>query len=432
MPIYVVGGYVRNSLAGLPPSDIDLAGPTIPAILGLEPKYRVRVVNFSLGTAIIKAGAEEYEYTPFRIEHYSEGGHHAPSSVLFTSDMKVDAARRDFTCNSVYYDPIKDELYDFFGGMADIEKKIIRAHAPDKIFASDGLRILRLVRQACELGYKIEGNTAKAAMQHAPLLNDISAERKRDELIKILNADTKYGIEDAHYRGLKLLHKMGLWKYLIPDVDECEGVAQNPLYHKYDVLEHTFRAVRYAPPRVRLAALMHDLGKPYCVRKYGNMHGHEKASENIARFRLGQNGLKFPNNVVEETARLCALHMYDVSGQARENTLKMFIAKNYDIIDRLVDLNEADTKATGTIAETDDEHRFTRLKWQLVEQNAPIYREDLFIDGTDVTGAGFSGTDVGAVMDELHRDCLLDPKLNNREWLLGRIAKMAKAAKVSK
>lgn len=423
-PVYVVGGYVRNHFAGLGTTDIDLAGPIAATALGVEPEKRVRPVNYRLGTAVIKSGREEYEYTPFRTENYAPGGGHTPIDVFFTTDMKADAARRDFTCNSIYYDPIKDEIYDYFGGVADIEKHILRAHNPQAVFASDGLRILRLVRLACELGFKIDGETAKAAMARAEYLKDISPERKRDELDKILIADTKYGVENAHYRGLKLIERMGLWPYIIPEVAACSGLQQNPKYHKFDVQEHTFRTVLVAPPKLRLPALMHDLGKAYCMEHYGNMHGHEAAGVNIAKFRLGNTGLRYPNDKVEWVCRLVGAHMYDMTGTTSDAKVRLFVAENFDIVDDLVDLIAADSAATGFPHE-ESEHRFLQVKWQLIEENAPITLADLEINGEDVTARGITGERVGAILNELLRDCIIDPRLNNRAWLEKRLDRLA-------
>ncbi len=426
-PVWIVGGYTRNHFAGLGETDIDLAGPVVATALGIEPAHRVKMVNYRLGTALIKCGRDEYEYTPFRTENYAAGGEHRPEAVYFTTEIRLDASRRDFTCNSIYYNPMTDEIYDPYNGISDIEKGILRAHNPEKVFASDGLRILRLVRLACELGFKIEGETAKAAMARAEYLKDISPERKRVELERILVADTKYGVQNAHYRGLKLLERMELWQYLIPEVAECAGVEQNPEYHKFDVLEHTFRTVLYSPPKIRLAALMHDLGKPYCVKTFGNMHGHERASEHIARFRLGTKGLRYPNETVDYVARLCANHMYDMDRRTGDAKMRLFVVKNFDIVDDLVDLNAADAKATGVEREH-SEARFLNFKWKLIEERAPLTLSDLEIDGNDLVSLGLEGEEIGAALDEMFRTCVVDPKLNNREWLLDHAAKLASRA----
>ena len=180
-PIYAVGGFVRNKIAGLGETDIDIAGPAIAEALGISRRYQTKIVNYKLGTAIIRYNDDKYEYTPFRVERYAPGGEHTPVEVRFTTDLRQDAMRRDFTCNSIYYDITNDKIIDPLNGIADIEKKIIRSYNPQRTFSSDGLRILRMIRLAVETGFKIDGETAKAAKANAPLLRDISAERLPSE-----------------------------------------------------------------------------------------------------------------------------------------------------------------------------------------------------------------------------------------------------------
>lgn len=422
MPIYVVGGFVRNHIAGLGTTDIDIAGPVIAEALGISRRYQTKVVNYKLGTAIIKYGDDKFEYTPFRVERYEPGGAHTPSEVMFTTDVRQDALRRDFTCNAIYYDITNDKIIDPLGGKADIERKVLRSNNPQKIFASDGLRILRMVRLAVELGFKIESETAKCAKANAHLLADISAERKREELDRILLADVKYGNEGAHYRGMRLIHQLGLWKYLIPQMEECAGLMQNPKYHRFDVLEHINQTVRFAPPEIRLSALMHDIGKPYCVKNFGNMHGHESVSGNIVRFLLGEKGLKYPNAVVDEVEWLCRNHMYDMARNTKEAKLRIFVAQNFDKIDKLCALMEADDKARGM----DDEHKEIRLKavkQRLIEENAPLKITDLALDGSTLIREGIQPIKIGGVLQELWRACVIEPRLNNEEWLLSRVRK---------
>ena len=414
--IYITGGYLRNAICGLGKTDIDLCGPVVATALGLPKNCYIKTVNFRLGTSIIRFEDEEYEYTPFRTESYSEGGSHSPSYVSFTSDIRLDARRRDFCCNSLYYDIKKGELLDFSGGVSDCENKILRSKNPDEIFSSDGLRLMRLCRIAAETGFKIESKTGAAALKHAALLKDISPERKRDELVKILNADRKYGVENAHYRGLKLMQKLGLFQYVVPRLAECDGVEQNPEYHKYDVLEHILQTVRFADPSVRLAALFHDIGKPYCQKTFGKMHGHEVASARAAKDALGQFGLRFPSEVVEETEKLCRLHMYDMNGQTSEGKVRLFIAHNADIIDKLILLIKADRAGSG-LRDVPSEHRFEKIKAQMLLGGTPFSQADLNIDGVKLMEIGYKGAAIGAILAEIHDKCILDPHLNTAEWL---------------
>lgn len=422
-PVYVVGGYVRNALCGLGKTDIDICGPFVATALTLPKDARVRMVNFRLGTSIISYMGQEYEYTPFRIEKYAEGGAHTPTEIFFTTDIVADANRRDFTAGSVYYDVNNDKFIDFNGGILDIERRVLRAKNPEKIFEADGLRILRLVRIAAETGFKIDADTAKVAMAHAEYLHDLAPERIAQELDKILVADTKYGTAGAHYRAIKLLYKMGLFPYIIPQVKECENIPQNPAYHKYDVLEHTFQCVKYADPSVRLAALFHDLGKAYCYHLYKNMYGHELISANIVREALGQNGLKYSKQIINETAKLCLNHMYDMGGITSESKVKLFIAKNYDIIHKLTLLMQADKMATGKVEELVP-HRFSVIEEKMIQENAPLHLNDLQIDGNIIAGIGFEGKQVGETLEKLWNECIINPKINNSDWLTSAAQKL--------
>ena len=348
-PIYIVGGYVRNILGGLPPSDIDIAGRPLPDGLKLPRGWFFATTYRRMGTALIKCRYRsdiELEYTPFRTEKYAPGGGHVPVSVSFDADLESDAERRDFTVNSIYYDIRSHRLVDPFGGAEDIKKRIMRAVDPERVFSSDGLRLMRLVRIAAETGFGIERATADEAMKRAPLLADITPNRKRDELLKILMADTVYGVEDAHYRGLKLLREYGFLQYVIPELAELGTIAQPSEHHKYDALEHTFRVVRVCPPELRLAALMHDIGKTEAVRRTGRMVNHDVYGEEMTRRILGE--MKFPVKTADRVARLVRWHMYDKDAKTRSGKMLVFTARNADIIDDLETLIRADRAGRGT------------------------------------------------------------------------------------
>ncbi len=418
-PIYLVGGCVRNAYGGLGDTDVDLCGPLIATALNLPRGARVKIVNYRLGTALISFMGGNYEYTPFRLEKYAEGGSHAPAEIKFTTSLEADALRRDFTVNSIYVNAATGEVKDPVGGIADIERKVLRSCSPERTFASDGLRLMRLARIAAETGYKIDGATARAAMTYAENLKDISGERKRDELDKILRADIKYGVADAHYRGLKLLSRFGLLPYIVEPLADAASIPQNPEYHSYNVLEHTFRTVKAAAPEVRLAALMHDIGKPYCYNLYGNMHGHEKAGGIITRDVLGQRCLRYPKETVERVAALVENHMYDRDGMTKEGKLRLFIAEHFDLIDDLAELMRADKIGTGKIAAEDiPQNRLVAVRNKMLDEGVPLTLSDLEISGADLTDMGYEGKDVGDLLSDAFRQCVLTPHLNNRDWLM--------------
>ncbi|MBR4745669.1 MAG: CCA tRNA nucleotidyltransferase [Clostridia bacterium] len=212
--LYMVGGAVRNSLMNLPVTDIDICGKLLPKEVESVAKkcgYKCQVVNEKLGTCLITVSdAEQYEYSTFRKEAYSHG--HTPDSVTFVSDIKVDAKRRDFTIGAIYYDILKQEYIDIYNGELDIKNKVIRTvETPEYVFSADGLRILRLVRFATELDFKIDKFTLLGAKNHVRKLNEISPERKLKELKLILYSDFRYGNVN---NCIKYFNKLNVNKYL--------------------------------------------------------------------------------------------------------------------------------------------------------------------------------------------------------------------------
>lgn len=215
--LYVVGGYVRNSILGLPNDDVDICSSLTLDKLEkiLKPtEYQIKTKNRSLGTAIITVDDEKYEYSTFRRETYGQDGSHAPESVEFITTPDEDAKRRDFTINSIYYNINKDEILDFYNGIDDIKKKIVRAvETPDFVFSKDGLRIFRLFRFQCELNFKIDKDTLLSAIKYADLMQDISSERKVQEITKILHSPKRYPISkpNSFMKAFKIFNKYQLW-----------------------------------------------------------------------------------------------------------------------------------------------------------------------------------------------------------------------------
>lgn len=217
VPFYVVGGYPRNALLfGRNLSDYDICGPLTVSELTekVQPYAKVIPVNPRIGTVLICYKGENYEYTTFRRDSYPIGGVHTPTEVEFVRSVEEDSLRRDFRVNSLYIDVLSEEVIDPLGGLADIEKRVLVTSNGRKTFDEDGLRLLRLVRFACELGFKVEEQTLEYAKELAHLIKDISAERIIVELKKILLSDSKNGVKNAPIEGIKLLLEIGLDKYI--------------------------------------------------------------------------------------------------------------------------------------------------------------------------------------------------------------------------
>ncbi len=223
-PLFLVGGYVRNHIARLPCSDVDICGCLeLDAVAKILPQgYEMKVKNRELNTCEIVCGSEIYEYATFRKEVYKNGGVHTPFQITFDATIVEDVSRRDFTCNSLYYEIIKDKLIDFYGGEQDIKaKKLKTVETPDFVLKNDGVRILRMIRFASELNFSIDDETYAAAENYKTNLAKISKERIRQEFTKIVNASKTYSKYDRKslfnrnrgYNGIKLIDKLDLWRY---------------------------------------------------------------------------------------------------------------------------------------------------------------------------------------------------------------------------
>ena len=430
--LYAVGGMVRNACLGLPVQNMDVASPMpVAEARALLEAHGVacREKGAFFGTLDIVMGAYVFEYASFRAEEYGAGGAHRPNAVRFGATLAEDAFRRDFTVNALYYDILQEECVDPTGGLADLEARVIRATSPDPaiILRDDGLRILRMARFAAELGFSVESGTLAAARENAVGIADISPERIREELDKILLADIRYGGKSQQVLfGLHLLAESGALPVILPEVAAGAGIAQRPEYHAYDVQEHMLRACAAAKPErtARLAALLHDVGKPVMVEKTGRMLGHDAVGADISREILTR--LKYPNAVREDVAALVRHHMYDLNGNAKETTLRRrFAGWGAEFTLALADLREADVHGSGRIlGEVKSAARWRALVARMREEGAPLSPAELNCTGADIMEwLGLSASPrIGAVKHRLLLHCACHPKDNCR----ARLKKIAK------
>ncbi len=419
-PLYIVGGYVRNKLlwGDYEGTDIDICSALIPdeIMQKLEGKAVVLPVNPRIGTLKIILEDEQYEYTCFRRDSYPSGGQHTPKEVAFVKDIREDALRRDFTVNALYCEVLSGEVIDPTGfGLIDLKDRVIRtAASPDKVFKEDGLRLMRLVRFAAELGFSIEESTFRAAAKYRDNLKDIAAERKRAEFDKILAADSKYGINDAHYKGLYTLGQLGLWQHIIPEMEEAIGFPQRQDIHKHDVYNHILESVRLSPPNTRLALLLHDIGKPPAVKAEGNMHRHAAISADMAKRILGQS-LRYPKAVVQRTERLIRNHMYDMDGKTGLGKLRVFIQKNHDIIEDLLLVREADGRATGNTYDATAVDRMRDCYRDMQLNRIPFSLRDLDINGIDILELGAINVELSELLKGVLTECAKQGRRLSRE-----------------
>jgi len=426
--LYLVGGQVRNSLLGLPGSDWDVASRALPkevaALLG--DAYDLRQINPRLGTIVIRRGEMALEYTSFRTESYGSGGVHAPERVQVGASLEEDALRRDFSVNALYYDILAERVEDPTGrGLEDIARRKIRTTTedPTAIIEDDGLRLLRMVRLAAELGFTIDRELFDKARQNRGLIRDISRERIAAELEKILLADQKYALLSripGHLRGLLFLRGCGLLGELFPELEEGAGLEQG-MYHKYSVLFHSIYTAGWAPPTLvlRLAGLMHDVGKPRVWRETGRMVGHDKLGAKIAEARLV--ALGFPKLVCRNVAELVAAHMFDLRGEARESRIRRKVRQlGYQRFLQMADLREADVRGSGLEqGRVESAQRFRMVAEKMQREGAPLTPAELAISGREIMER-FDlppGPLVGALLEELLKVCVQKPSQNQPEKL---------------
>ena len=427
--LFVVGGHVRNTLLGLPVSDTDVTSSLRPdeiKALCLENGFKTVDKGIAFGMVEVHIGKKAYEHTTFRADSYAEGGSHRPSSVSFSDSPFEDAFRRDFSVNALYASVLSGEILDPTGGLADLDKRLIRTTSadPHAILKDDGLRLLRLCRFAAELGFDIEEKTRDAAKELAFLLSDISAERVRDEFVKILMADSKYGLaaENSVLRGLHLMDELGLIDVILPELAACRGVPQSARFHRFPVLEHIFRTTALSKPilPLRLACLFHDAGKPVMLEANGNMHGHDVESERICREAMAR--LRFDNAATELVCWLVRHHMFDLDGRAKDSTLKKrFCRWGEEKTLLLSDIREADF--SGSLGETiavPSALRWRRVLNEMKDRHTPFNESALAVTGRDLMEALSlpPSPEIGRIKAALLEHCAVRPQDNTREKLL--------------
>lgn len=423
-PLYVVGGAVRDVLANLTPNgnrDWDICSPMpFETFLSVATDcgFTVKSVFRNTGTIKLLDGENnEYEYCSFRSDKYVRGTH-VPVEIFFTDNIELDARRRDFTANAVYFDIKRADFVDPLDGIAAIKEKRLTTVAPaQKVFGEDGLRLMRLARQAGCFDFTPDAECLLGATANAALIDDITPERIFTELKQILSADKKYGVKDGHYRGLKLLEETGVLARILPELTLGKGMSQRADFHKYDILEHSLRTALYAEEEVRLAALLHDVGKPFCTLRDGNSYAHPQEGARIASEILTR--LKAPKKTIEHVHALIKWHMYDLDCKTGENKLRRFFVSNLPILDDLLLLKQADFSACMD----DLSPAPTRLRWQtLLEkmhaENAPLHIKSLALSGKDLLEAGIPAHQIGEVLNGLLLHTAVNPKDNQKERLL--------------
>ena len=431
---YVVGGSVRDALLGRAADDWDLATDARPdRLLAIFPGA---VYENQFGTVAIREGDTTHEVTTFRTDHdYAD--FRRPHRVEFGDDIRLDLARRDFAVNAIAWgaepgaagaesattgdgstatgaDRPAPAIVDPFEGVVDVERRVIRAVGePAKRFREDALRMVRAVRLAAVLDFTIDPPTFAAIAENAPLAAHVSGERVAAELGKLLGSPRPSV-------GLRLMDETRLLDVLLPEIAAQRGIAQNKIEGE-DLLGHTLRTVDAAPagePVVRLAALLHDIGKPSTIDE-GPFRGHDVVGADLARTLLER--LRLPRAVTERVVHLVRNHMFTYESTWGDPGVRRFIQRvGSDAIDDLFALREADNVGSGVPS---DAHALGELQARVageLEASAVLDLSRLAVNGDDLMAElGLpQGPHLGKLLDELLELVIAEPKRNDRATLL--------------
>jgi putative nucleotidyltransferase with HDIG domain len=412
-----VGGSLRDVLSDRVPVDWDLATAALPE--ETQALFPGSLYENAFGTVAVRTddpAIGEVEITTFRSDHdYAD--YRRPHSVEFSRSVELDLARRDFTVNAIAWGAEPDgelRLVDPHGGRADLSAATLRAVGdPATRFEEDALRMLRAVRLAATLGFTIEPATRSALEARAELVRNLSGERIGEEMRRLL-ASPRPSV------GLRLLAATGLLDHLAPELAAQRGVPQNKVPGE-DLWDHTLRTVDGAvadPPRIRLAALLHDIGKPSTMAD-GRFVGHEIIGADQARDLLEK--WRWPTAERERVAQLIRQHMFGYVPIWSDTAVRRFIVKvGRDSLDDLFLLREADNIGSGHTPNAGrlDEFR-ERVRAQL-ESGAALDLKGLAVDGSDLMAEfGWEpGPVVGTTLERLLERVIGDPTLNTRDRLL--------------
>lgn len=455
--IYLVGGGVRNLVLGKVPENCDLTTNATPEQSLEVLKMYSPFYNNDFGTVSynVTVGDKEelYEITTYRSEkEYSD--FRRPDNVSWGKTLEEDVTRRDFTVNAMVVS--RTEFIDLVNGLVDFEKGLVRAVGEPRLrFGEDALRMMRAIRFAAKLGFSIEEKTLEAIGEKAELLEKISKERVREEFLRILGSN--YPAD-----GVRLLISTRLMEYFMPEILEGRGTMQGG-HHKLSVLDHMLEALQECPstdPVVRLATLLHDIGKPrsqrFKCRKCGKMfrdlsadkaglaeemttcascgfsqptrgmvtfYGHEVIGARMAKEIVER--LKFNRKQIDKIVILVRWHMFAYQPEMTDAAIRRLIRKvGKENISDMVMLRIADRKGSG--AKTTS-WRFMELQKRIGEQLfEPMEINDMVVNGLDVMEVlkVTPGPIIGKVLKELFEEVLEDTGKNNREYLLKRIGEV--------
>ncbi len=433
---FLVGGCVRDLLRGEKPKDWDVTTNATPEeIVSLFPKTfyennfgTVSVVNES-ATADEDETLRNVEITPYRMEaKYSDKRH--PDSVSFTNNIEDDLKRRDFTVNAMALNNVSGEMIDLFEGQKDLKNKIIKAVGdPLERFSEDALRMMRAVRFSTELEFTIEKNTLNAIKEKGSLLDKIAKERIRDEFIKIIMSNNPD-------KGMDVLRETGLLSYVMPEIEEGFQVKQNK-DHIYDVWNHSIKALKHSadkgfPLNIRIAALLHDVGKPKSRRwdeqkKDYTFYGHDVVGGKMSVKILAK--LKFPKKDIDTITKLVRYHLFfsDVEKITLSAVRRIVRNVGQENVWDLMKVRFCDRIGMGRPKETP--YRLRKYESMIDEaMRAPVTVGMLKVNGARImeTAGEKPGPRIGFILHALLEEVLDNPELNTKEYLEEKVVELSR------
>ena len=418
---YAVGGCVRDSLLGREPDDWDVTTSAKP--LQVKEVFRHTIdTGIQHGTVTVMLDHEGFEVTTYRIDGEYEDSRH-PKEVIFTANLVEDLKRRDFTINAMAYND-RSGIVDAFGGMEDLDKGVIRCvgEARER-FREDALRMLRAVRFSAQLGFVIADDTRAAITELAPSLVKISAERIQVELVKLLMSKHPDYMRDAY--------QLGITQIVLPELDEAFLTKQNNPHHMYSVGEHQMQTLLHteADKSLRIAALLHDIGKPRTKTTdaggIDHFYGHAQLGEKMAFDVLKR--LKFDNDTITKVRKYVQYHDYDI--EPNPKSVRRAINKIGEAyFAQVLVLKKADALAQSTYQREEKlEHLSTvwNLYEEILNQCQCVSLKTLAITGNDLIALGVpKGKMIGSMLQELLEDVIQNPEHNTHEFLVEYALKM--------
>lgn len=414
---YIVGGSIRDFIIGTYiPKDYDIATNALPEEV-IKLFGKTIPTGIKHGTVTVMINGEGYEVTTYRIDgDYLDN--RRPEGVTFVSNLKEDLARRDFTINALAFNK-DDGVIDYFGGTVDLDNKIIRAVGEaNKRFQEDALRMLRAIRFAASLDFHIEERTLEAIKGNSNLILNISNERIRDELCKML-------VSNNAAKALRLLEETKLLGLILPELQKAVGFnQQNPHHHK-DIFEHTLAVVENCPRELNLkvAALLHDIAKPICFTidedGIGHFYGHDKKGVILSAQILRR--LKFDNESISKITLLVKEHMNVLEKPTDASVKRLINRVGVELVRDLFALQRADALGSHfpemRLEEID---RVEEKTMAILEAKVPLSISELAINGGDLMSE-FSlrpGKEIGGMLKFLLEKVLENPQVNSKERLL--------------